>query len=164
MYKIVTWLYHKNQNYNMIGSIWIWMDIYTYIHTYTHMCWPWMRVMEYNGCIKGVLLGAILPPELYDNKAIAIKLSIKRMGKKSSATNIMFKSKSNKAYAMNHMIYMKSEKSRTRFLWYTETETKWPPFCKHFRLMLINKNCCILIKISQRFVHEGPINNTPGLI
>ena len=32
-----------------------------------------------------------------------------------------------------------------------------------FKLIFLNKNCCILIKISLKFVSKGPINNIPAL-
>ena len=38
--------------------------------------------------------------------------------------------------------------------------TKWPLFPRrYFQMHFLNKKCCILIKISLKFVHKGPINN-----
>ena len=46
-----------------------------------------------------------------------------------------------------------------------EAETKWAPFCRqHFQTHFINENCCILIKISLKFVPKGPINNIPAFV
>ena len=46
-----------------------------------------------------------------------------------------------------------------------EAETK----CHHFpedifKSIFLNENCCILIKIALKYVHQGPINTIPALV
>ena len=49
--------------------------------------------------------------------------------------------------------------------WHIEAETKWPPFSRrHIQINFLNENIWILIKISLKFVHRGPINNIPALV
>ena len=48
--------------------------------------------------------------------------------------------------------------------YYTEAETRWPPFPDIFKWIFLNEIIWITIKISLKFVPVGPINNIPALV
>ena len=50
-------------------------------------------------------------------------------------------------------------------LWYIGTEIKWPPFCRRYlKFFSTNEICCILIRISLKFVPRSPIANRSVLV
>ena len=50
-------------------------------------------------------------------------------------------------------------------LWYIGAERKWRPFCRrYFKFLSKNEICCILIRISLKFVLRSPIANRSVLV
>ena len=50
-------------------------------------------------------------------------------------------------------------------LWYIGAERKWLPFCRRYlKFLSMNEICCILIRISLKFVPRNPIANRSVLI
>ena len=50
-------------------------------------------------------------------------------------------------------------------LWYIGAERKWPLFCRrYFKFLSMNEICCILMRISPKFVPWSPIANRSVLV
>ena len=78
-------------------------------------------------------------------------------------------------YDAKHLVYttqnMHSASPGRRELWYYlgrithSGREKWPPFSRrYFQMHFFNENVWVLIKISQKLVSKGQINNIPALV
>ena len=72
-----------------------------------------------------------------------------------------------RVYRHYFLLWPKPMKSRTQFCIFfyenVEAETNWSPFCRrHFQIIFMSEDRCMLSQLSLKYVHSGTINKKPA--